>query len=150
MKTCRNSYIVKNILLYTTRDRHTTSSVVTQCFVVHRSFLSDGEQNHREVAARRSEATNTHIRPGKIDSGETFTVARSYSQDEVKSRRYRETRKKCGETHIPASRKGDLLMDAPNVASWRELCMRADDRDKWRTEDKSESTACTTNWSDNI
>ena len=30
-------------------------------------------------------------------------------------------------------KKGDLLMDAPNVASWRELCMWADDRDKWRT-----------------
>ena len=24
-------------------------------------------------------------------------------------------------------------MDAPTVASWRELCMWADDRDKWRT-----------------
>ena len=23
-------------------------------------------------------------------------------------------------------------MDAPDVASWRELCMWADDRDKWR------------------
>ena len=23
-------------------------------------------------------------------------------------------------------------MDAPNVASWRELCMWDDDRDKWR------------------
>ena len=30
-------------------------------------------------------------------------------------------------------KKGDLLMDTPNVASWRELCMWADDRDKWRT-----------------
>ena len=30
-------------------------------------------------------------------------------------------------------KKDNLLMDAPNVASWRELCMWADDRDKWRT-----------------
>ena len=30
-------------------------------------------------------------------------------------------------------KKGDILMDAPTVASWRELYMWADDRDKWRT-----------------
>ena len=30
-------------------------------------------------------------------------------------------------------KKGDLLMGAPTVASWRELCMWAEDRDKWRT-----------------
>ena len=29
-------------------------------------------------------------------------------------------------------KKGDMLMDAPNVTSWRELCMWVDDRDKWR------------------
>ena len=26
-------------------------------------------------------------------------------------------------------KKGNLLMDAPNVASWRELCMWSDDRE---------------------
>ena len=30
-------------------------------------------------------------------------------------------------------KKGDILMDAPTVASWRELCTWADDKDKWRT-----------------
>ena len=125
------------------------SSHVERSYMIFRSTA--GEQNHREVDARRSEATNTHIRPGKIDSGETFTVTRSYFQDEVKSRRHRETRKKWGETHVSASKKKVIYwwIHLINVASWRELYMYVGRR-PWQMEDKSESTVCTKNWSDNI
>ena len=34
--------------------------------------------------------------------------------------------------HKPTATPGDLLSDAPHTDSWRELCMRAANRDAWK------------------